>query len=727
MELFYYLLKVSTCLVLFFAFYLLVLRKLTFFKINRFYLLATLLLSFVIPTLHFTVEREVEQASVATDEVITSSNEFQEVGVHKNFTPVLNQIESAEKTDWLALIEYAYVLVTAIILLIGIERVVVLLQYTKQKAKSVDGLKLLNKTSGFTNCSFFNYVFIDEKSLTANELAVLLQHEKVHSQQYHSVDKMLMMIAKSVLWFNPVIYLWDKSLEQTHEYEADYITSQAFGNQNYAALLLRFSVGENRSSLVHNFVKSPIKERIKMLFNSKSRNMKKLTYLLVAPIILGLIWGFTVNVVEVNTRNKTKSGFKDEKWSNLKSELSNGEDKLFDKRLRAKVKGVEKTEVGEIIRFEYEKKIIPVFNISNISSFNIGEEMLITLSGKLNGLKVMDAKGKILKDLYTPCYTLSKLETVKGDVLYKAEYSFIEMENFTFAGGGLGRMIYVKSPNGKKMHAVLITEEFGVKFLVNGKLYSLDEAKKFDHTFLNALSTKQGVGRGNYYQVKGVGINDHVFWFGKEPSIQPSVAKSKLAAAKYTGKSIYGRVLSYTYSNKKIDGFVIQQKSDEKLKIYIGSQFGKQVSEEIKVGDDIKVNAFNALLADGATFPAIGSSTIVKNGKVIFDRGKFVVDARPEGVKTDYRTLAKIEYHASDSVIRTHDRKIIDLYGKARLSLDSLTLNADHININNNTKSVTAYDAEITSPYNNLKVKASEIRYDLTTKKFTAKKPSSEY
>ena len=73
MEWFNYLLKVSACLVLFFAFYLLVLKSLTFFKINRFYLLFTLLLSFVIPTLQFTVEREVEVAPLINAQVIVQN------------------------------------------------------------------------------------------------------------------------------------------------------------------------------------------------------------------------------------------------------------------------------------------------------------------------------------------------------------------------------------------------------------------------------------------------------------------------------------------------------------------------------------------------------------------------------------------------------------------------------------------------------------------------------
>lgn len=83
-------------------------------------------------------------------------------------------------------------------------------------------------------------------------------------------------MAKAIMWFNPVIYLWDKALEQTHEYEADEATANQFGSKDYASLLLKLAVSESQTALVHNFVKSPIKERIKMLFNTKSKKMKKI-------------------------------------------------------------------------------------------------------------------------------------------------------------------------------------------------------------------------------------------------------------------------------------------------------------------------------------------------------------------------------------------------------------------------------------------------------------------
>jgi len=300
MEWFNYLLKVSACTVLFFAFYLLVLRKLTFFKINRFYLLGSLVLSLIIPALQFTIEREVEQSAIIEQPTVLQDVDL---GGAAFTTPIVVGAGTGdteiEPFNWYGLLPYVYAAIVVGLLAVAAWRLFQLYKHTRTKAHEVNGLKLVAKSVGFTNCSFFNYVFIDQNSLTETELQVLLRHEEVHARQLHSIDKILLMIAKAVLWFNPIVYLYDKALEQTHEYEADEATSLNVGTEQYAHLLLKLAVSKNTMPLIHNFVKSPIKERIKMLFNSKSKNMKKLMYLLALPIGLGLLWGFTIDVVDV--------------------------------------------------------------------------------------------------------------------------------------------------------------------------------------------------------------------------------------------------------------------------------------------------------------------------------------------------------------------------------------------------------------------------------------------
>ncbi|MEE1946061.1 M56 family metallopeptidase [Pedobacter sp. KR3-3] len=303
MVLLIFLLKVSACTALFYALYLLVFKKLTFFKVNRFYLLFTLLLSFVVPAMQLTIKQEVDQIAFAEQGFILKSGPDGSSGI-QTFPPV----ETQNQLDWKSLVPFLYGAVMAGLLLLMCWRIVKLLRHVGTATEHFNGLKLVPKHTGFTNCSFFNYVFIDKNGLSHEEMAVLLKHEQVHARQLHSVDKLLLMLAKAILWFNPIVYLYDKELEQVHEYEADEATSGSIGAKHYAHLLLKLAMVKSNEPLIHNFVKSPVKERIKMLFNTKSGQMKKLRYLLALPVVLTLIWGFTVDVVKVFPSIKAYAG-----------------------------------------------------------------------------------------------------------------------------------------------------------------------------------------------------------------------------------------------------------------------------------------------------------------------------------------------------------------------------------------------------------------------------------
>ncbi|SDD48634.1 M56 family metallopeptidase [Niabella drilacis] len=291
MEWFAYLLKVSACTALFFGFYLLILRQLTFFRINRIYLLASLLLSCVIPMVHISIKKAVPFAPVAT--VVPG----EPVILKKTMPPVPQVPEQVKQFDWQAAAGYLYMAIVLTLLLLSVWRLLRILKYVKHPVRTGNGLRLISKRTGFTNCSFFNYVFVDESTLSNAELELFLKHEEVHAKQFHSADKMLMILAKAIMWMNPVIYLYDKALTQAHEYEADAITSQHFGKESYARLILNRAIGAPKMALAHQFAESPVKERIKMLFTPKSNKMKQLSYAFILPIGAGLIALFGIQFV----------------------------------------------------------------------------------------------------------------------------------------------------------------------------------------------------------------------------------------------------------------------------------------------------------------------------------------------------------------------------------------------------------------------------------------------
>lgn len=292
-EFLYYLLKVSICLAGFLGSYLLFLKKLSFFKANRIYLLATLGLSFVIPSLSF--ERSPDTVAARffngydPTEQITS----------KTLAPItinheLNSLSIAE------VFGYLYLLITLICLLNGFLKIYQLIRSTRVDFIRKKGLKVIYKQSGFVNCSFFNYVFIDQTSLTNEEMEMLLKHEQVHARQFHTLDKLILVACKAILWFNPVIYLYEKALEEVHEFEADAITANAFSADVYASLLLEMATKKQVHPVLHSFSKHPLKGRIFMLFSSASKAGLKWSYLMIIPLLVCLCWLFAFKVPDIS-------------------------------------------------------------------------------------------------------------------------------------------------------------------------------------------------------------------------------------------------------------------------------------------------------------------------------------------------------------------------------------------------------------------------------------------
>ncbi|HEX8608966.1 MAG TPA: M56 family metallopeptidase, partial [Pedobacter sp.] len=297
MEWLIYLSKVSVCTCLFYAFYHFFLKKLTFFNSNRSYLIITLILSVAIPALQFNVE-----VSGADTPQTTSPSPYVDgatgLTIPEDSYYMINTTEELSKgMDWSSVLMILYVIVSLTMFVNSLYQVSRLLFYTRHVFDRIGPLKVIFKPEGFTNCSFFNYVFVDQKDLSSWEMHVFLQHETAHAMKYHSVDKLLIALSKVSLWFNPFVYLYERELNQLHEYEADKVTSEIIGNQSYATLLLQKASKQKAHSFVHSFAVKPLKRRILMLFTNQSTNMKKLKYFAALPFIAILVLGFSVEYV----------------------------------------------------------------------------------------------------------------------------------------------------------------------------------------------------------------------------------------------------------------------------------------------------------------------------------------------------------------------------------------------------------------------------------------------
>jgi TonB family protein len=256
-----YLLLVNIYLLLFYGFYVLLLRKETFFQLNRLYLVSAALLSFMIPV----IQANWVQSLFITQQVkytLYSST----VSVY-HFKPIEESPVSIGQVLFL-------VYVVGIAFLSGR----LIWQLFKLK-------KVISQPESPVSYSFFKKIKLNADG-EANE--AIATHEDVHAKQWHSADVLLVELVMIINWFNPIVYFYRRAIKHIHEFIADRHAVEAGTDKaDYAMLLLSQTFHTPTHDLVNSFFnKSLLKERIIMLQKNNSHRMALIKYGLSAPLFI---------------------------------------------------------------------------------------------------------------------------------------------------------------------------------------------------------------------------------------------------------------------------------------------------------------------------------------------------------------------------------------------------------------------------------------------------------
>jgi hypothetical protein len=144
--------------------------------------------------------------------------------------------------------------------------------------------------------SFFNYIFITNsyQKLSADELQRIKDHEKVHSQQLHSLDVLFIEFISIIFWFNPLLIYLKRSIQEIHEYIVDEkIVEKGKGKKDYAELLLKLASEVKGFNLSAGFSGSQIKRRIVMISRKRSLPGQKLLFIILVPLTILLMLSFS--------------------------------------------------------------------------------------------------------------------------------------------------------------------------------------------------------------------------------------------------------------------------------------------------------------------------------------------------------------------------------------------------------------------------------------------------
>lgn len=300
-----YLLKSSALIAVFYICYILFLQRETFFDANRWFLFLGLITSILFPLLVI---------PIYVDMPATTNGGFSVIATTAQTTPEPS-FDLTTLTLWVYAIGVSFFLGRLLIQFLSLMKLIN--KNDKEKSGKYTYIRTSEPLSPF---SFFKWIVFNPKLFSEKELELILQHEKIHASQLHSIDTVLVDLATALFWFNPFIWLYRKVLKQNLEFIADQHTQkQSKNDERYQKLLLKTSLPEQNLNIVNTFYNSSIrlklfgkqitlfntlgqvKKRIVMLHKSKSNLMNTWKYSIVVPLLVIFAMTFNTEIIAQTT------------------------------------------------------------------------------------------------------------------------------------------------------------------------------------------------------------------------------------------------------------------------------------------------------------------------------------------------------------------------------------------------------------------------------------------
>ena len=264
--------KVAVLITVFYLFYRLLLSRETFHRVNRVVLLATAVLSFVLPlcvvTLHKTVVAPMPTVEIGEPTAVVADAEVS--------APL-----------WPTLLCALYIIGVLVVLGRVVMSVVSVLRLIRhsERHRQADGVTICVVDQPLPPFSWMHYIVMNRDDYAQHNAAVLA-HERGHIRLRHSWDVLLVDFLTALQWPNPAMWMLRTDLRAIHEYEADgEVLSQGVDMRQYQYLLIMKAAGTGGYSIANGISHSTLKNRIRMMLHKESKRSHLLKLAALVPIV----------------------------------------------------------------------------------------------------------------------------------------------------------------------------------------------------------------------------------------------------------------------------------------------------------------------------------------------------------------------------------------------------------------------------------------------------------
>lgn len=268
-----YIIKSALTLALLYTCIMPLLEKETFHRLNRMIVLGCLLLSFIIPLIHFT------SGTNQTIDMVRQAVQLPEILIDGN---------ANKQTVW-SLTDILICIYTlggvAMLSLTAIQTLSLMLRLRRCEHITDNKGNVIVLTDYATSpFCLFHYIVMSHDDY-ANNRCFVLTHEQEHIRLRHYIDLIILQFATIIQWFNPFVWLIGKNLKAIHEFEVDEaVLNKGIDATQYQKFLVVKAVGNRLQPFANNLNKESLKRRIIMMNQKRSNRWMMLKALFIIPV-----------------------------------------------------------------------------------------------------------------------------------------------------------------------------------------------------------------------------------------------------------------------------------------------------------------------------------------------------------------------------------------------------------------------------------------------------------
>jgi len=290
-----YLLKANAALCIFYLAYRFLLRRLTFYYLNRFFLVFGIIFSATYPFIDLSalfVKHQVLSRQLVV--IVPNWQAIAPAAIPQPSTFFYWQIPVI--LFWMGVVLMAIRLAIQFISLYKIHKSSSAADYKGQPFRRVK-----NDISPF---SFWQAIYLNPDKHENQELQAIIEHEKIHIAQWHTLDVLLVELSAVFYWFNPGVWFMKQAIKENLEFITDRkILQGGIDEKSYQYSLLSVSNLKQSSAMVNNFNFSTIRKRILMMNKKRSSKVQVSRYVVLLPLVVILTLVFTISKAELTPKS----------------------------------------------------------------------------------------------------------------------------------------------------------------------------------------------------------------------------------------------------------------------------------------------------------------------------------------------------------------------------------------------------------------------------------------